>query len=234
LAFGQTSAALAINNNGQVVGELDAGSVWTAFVQSGQSFTLLGTLGGASSSARGINSEGNVVGYSLIPGSGYHAFLNSSGHMTDLGTLGGIWSQANAINDNNQIIGWAYATGGTKHAFLDQDGIMTDLGTLGGVSSEANAINNEGQVVGDFEVKYQDYAFLFEDGAMVDLNSLISASSGWDLAVATDINDQGDIVGYGENSAGNTDGFLLIPVPEPVSTALLGIGGLILFLRRRH
>ena len=111
---------------------------------------------------------------------------------------------------------------------------MTDLGTLGGVSSEANAINNEGQVVGDFEVKYQDYAFLFEDGAMVDLNSLISASSGWDLAVATDINDQGDIVGYGENSAGNTDGFLLIPVPEPVSTALLGIGGLILFLRRRH
>ena len=42
-----------------------------------------------------------------------------------------------------------------------------------------------------------------------DLNTLIDPSSGWDLFSATGINDSGCIVGYGENSSGQEDAFLL-------------------------
>jgi probable HAF family extracellular repeat protein len=65
--------------------------------------TDLGTLGGADSIARGVNSPGQVVGEADISGSSaFHAFLYSGGTMHDLGTLGGALSQANAINDAGQ------------------------------------------------------------------------------------------------------------------------------------
>ena len=56
---------------------------------------------------------------------------------------------------------------------------------------------------------------------MNDLNSLISPTSGWDLEDATGINDSGQICGYGVNPAGQADAFLLTPVPEPSTIALL-------------
>ena len=88
--------------------------------------TDLGTLGGTSSSANGINDSGQIVGNSTTA-SGYHAFLYSGSAMTDLGTLGGPLSSATGINNNGQIVGWAYTAGFQMHAFLDSGGAMTDL-----------------------------------------------------------------------------------------------------------
>ena len=44
---------------------------------------------------------------------------------------------------------------------------------------------------------------------MVDLNRLIAPTSGWVLWDATAINDCGQIVGYGVNSVGGVDAYLL-------------------------
>ena len=59
---------------------------------------------------------------------------------------------------------------------------------------------------------------------MSDLNNDISSGSGWTLDEATGINDKGQIVGYGTNPSGQSEAFLLTPVPEPSTLALGGMG----------
>ena len=100
--------------------------------------TPLGTLGGNSSYAEGINASGEVVGEATTSAGATHAFLYSNGTMTDLGTLpGGLGSQANAINSGAEIVG-ASDTATYAHAFLYSNGTMTDLGVLpGGITSVA-------------------------------------------------------------------------------------------------
>ena len=100
---------------------------------------------------------------------------------------------------------------------------MEDLG-LG----EAFGINASGQVVG-----WKDgHAFLWEDGAAYDLNGLIASDSGWTLTSAEGINDVGQIVGWGSHD-GQTHAFLLTPIPEPGTLALVALGVVGLLMRRR-
>ena len=55
--------------------------------------TDLGTLGGFTSEAFGINDRGQVTGQSETDSGVFHAFLYSSGQITDLGTLSGLQQQ---------------------------------------------------------------------------------------------------------------------------------------------
>jgi probable HAF family extracellular repeat protein len=82
--------------------------------------TDLGTLGGDQSWAWGVNSLGQVVGWSEIePGSDVrHAFLWEKGTMTDLGTLGCEHSMAYAINALGQVVGKSATASGAEHAVL--------------------------------------------------------------------------------------------------------------------
>ena len=149
--------------------------------------------------------------------------------MHDLGTFGGENSTANAINNIGQIVGYADVPGSDWHAFVYSGGSMHDLGTLyGGSGSEATSINDLGQVVGSsYTSSGAAVAFFYSgSGSIVDLNTLIRADSGWTLEWATGINDSGQIVGYGSGPTGQTDAFLLTPIPEPSTLVLLVAGGL--------
>lgn len=130
-----TGAAYGINNKGQVVGRDGTGSDISfndkglvvrgsnghAFLYSDGVRQDLGTLGGSSSTAYGINDNGQVVGQSDISSQSSHAFLwDADNGMQDLGTLdsyngpgtfkGYDSSYASSINNQGQIVGASVAT----------------------------------------------------------------------------------------------------------------------------
>ena len=95
----------------------------------------LGTLGGASSQAFGVNALGDVVGISRTKAGISHPFLwtpssahGTSGKMVDLGTLGGSGANAYAVNDSGEVVGSSYLRGNADfHAFLYSAGKLFDL-----------------------------------------------------------------------------------------------------------
>jgi len=134
--------------------------------------TDLGTLGGSFSLAYGINDNGQIDGFSTLPGDAVeHSFVIEKGVMTDLGTLGGPNSESFAnLNNAIQVAGTAetsvtdpnnenFCSFGTNLiclGFVWQNGIMTPLSTLGGTNGQAAAINNRGQVAGYSETSTTD------------------------------------------------------------------------------
>jgi probable HAF family extracellular repeat protein len=122
----------------------------------------LGTLGGAFSSASGINASGQIVGNASTTGDvANHAFLYTGGSMYDVNSLIAStsgWEIVNAvaINDNGQIVGtgWLNGVRFVNHALrLDPADvsvtILTNLLsdptlalTTGQVSSLTDKLNN--------------------------------------------------------------------------------------------
>lgn len=174
--------------------------------------------GGQWATAYGINNDGNVVGQSdLATGSG-HAFLWYSATQTllDLGSLGslpGSQSYGIGINDDNQVCGGSWVgVGDVPQPMVWEDGTMIGIGTLGGSAGSASAINSQGQVVGFSWLAGGYAAFQWDPGdggIMYNLNDFLLDSL-WDVRMASDINDNGQIVGEGLHW-GQWRAFLITP-----------------------
>lgn len=179
----------------------------------------LGTLGGDSSEASGINLLGDVVGTSALASGRPRAFLYRAGRMIDLGTLkGGTQSYGMAIADSGVIVGYSgindypYIPEFSHQGFIWQDGTMRTVGALYCYcsssrrygDSRALAVNNAGIAVGWSRAggwATPTHAFRLQNGRLEDIggppnvdDQRGAAGLGF-YSTAWSINDLGEITG---------------------------------------
>lgn len=223
-----------INRNGEVVGYAGGSSSPTlAFrTQPNSPINLpadyIGTLGGSgncgnspcSSVATGINSSGQVVGYSTTSSGEIHGFRTAAhaainAATDDLGSLGGpptsnnFLTRAMGINDAGQVVGLSQTSDGSAQAFRTAanaainpatDNIEPHTGPGTTTNSEARNINNSGDVLGDYhDTALSDYRFFvaYHDGTFVDGPGSISVETS-----KTNINDSDQVGGSNTNALG--------------------------------
>ena len=200
---GAVARAWGINNLGDVVGEVllcdivdgncvNSRSRGFIYSSSSNTFTVLGTLGGRSSRAYGINDFGRVAGVSEIAtgSSVEHAFTFQNGTFTDIGATSGATSTtAFSINASGQVAGYGSSNTSNRGAFFYDNNSFIFFEPQG----IGRDINNLGQVVGGIggSDDGSGRAFLFSNGTKTDLGTL----NGWIYAKANAINNAGKIVG---------------------------------------
>ena len=203
-------------------------SSWGPDLHRVRALPLLGT--DTVSVALWMNDKGQVVGASgncnnTNPppiAAGPHAILwEADGTPVDLGNLGS--SAINAaigINNRGEVVGASSLRDDSTpfngtHGFLwtRQHG-MKDLGTLSGdVASVASAINDAGEIVGiSIDPAGNPRAVYWHNGIPVDLNTLVASGSNLYLLWAADINNRGEITGWGvDTSTGEIHTYLAVP-----------------------
>ncbi len=193
---GSESTGYRINDSGSVIG-------W-AQTPTGTEQSFVTSKGGGvqnvspSSSdayAFGINNSGLIVGTSYQNGEA-HGWIWSGSGSTDMGagTFG------TGINDSGVVVG------GNGHAFVFANGGYQDLGTLaGGDWSAAYGVNEAGIVVGNGSTAWGGFrGFIWSAGSgMMQLGTLGGANS-----YATDINENGEVVGHSATASGYEHAFM--------------------------
>jgi probable HAF family extracellular repeat protein len=252
---GPTSVALAISQNGIVVGGAEVPQRGDhPFVYKGtgpmQDLGLLDPIHGVAGAAESANSKGEVTGWTSDAGPtapAYAFYYSASGGLIDLGTLGGESSYAHGINENGQIVGYAQVASGTWHGALwtvsgqtidlgtgfactainntgliggvakpanhaaiynISSGEITDLGTLGGPVSEVNKMNETGLVVGWSDTLTEPHGFVYDINTRVlaDVGNLVSPTF---FSNALGVNDLGQVFGgYQIDSAQDVSAFI--------------------------
>ena len=211
-ASGANSAALGINNKGEVVGYSFQGDDYQGFLYSAsdQSMTDVGSLGGKLNAACAINDAGQVTGYSQDGNGNLLAFIFARNQpIASLGALDNAsTSEAFGINNKGAVVGDSQGGNQNHRPVLFSNGSVQDLG-LGGASEPdaletAYAINDSGQIVGRHAAGNNAFhAFLFANGNTTDFGTL-GGANGEALA----INKTGQAVGDSDTANGPAHAFV--------------------------
>jgi probable HAF family extracellular repeat protein len=222
LPGGSSSFAYFTSESGLIVGGSENGAIdpvagtpeFHAVLWRNDKIHDLGTLGGTSSLAVGVNNLGQVTGFaqntisdpfSIVGlGTQTRGYIWQSGKIHDLGTLGGPDSFAQYINDHGQVAGVSYTSDNADpntglpqlDPFLWENGKMRDLGNFGGTNSFLGpfifGLNSRGQVIGIMSLPGDQFnqAFLWDGEELSNLGTL-----GGNYSLPTDINNAGEVVG---------------------------------------
>jgi probable HAF family extracellular repeat protein len=168
---GQSSSAVSINKNGDIVGTYlpaVAGAFPYAVLLKGGTLTQIGGLG--LGSVASMNDSDQVA-----------INVNEQAAVWNNGTVTPLAppvSEALGINNSGQVVG-GYAPPRTapSHAFLYTNGVRVDLNTLippntGWTLLFASAINDAGQIAGNGQINGQTHAFRL-DPVITPLDSII-------------------------------------------------------------
>lgn len=219
--------AVAINDNGIVVGfgnvDLDDSdkvpAVSRGFIYNTSTSQFIGKVDDLSDNVArrvaltSVNNNGDFVGWSekddgdkfvrrAIKGN-----ISDVTKLTELPNLSTVLTTATDINDSGVVVGFARHSANSTRVvavkYATGDSGLVKLPFFEGRydNSTANAINNAGQIVGQALVSTPstglNTGFIYEDDTLKNLNTLIPCKSGWRIDNATNINNNGEIIGYG-------------------------------------
>lgn len=186
--------------------------------------------------AKGINNQGTIVGNVWLRNtSDKHAVVWQDDAVRFLDEPKDFpTAEAEAVNDSEQILVRAVRSNMTElleqaagNGNLDewaenvskipkdaweskQQSYLWHRGQWQPIDGSALALSNQGQVVG-WSGGLSPYAFLWQNGKQIDLNQWLPSNSVWHLERANDINNHGQIVGYGKHHSKDR-AFLLTPI----------------------
>lgn len=205
--------AFGINDAGNVVGQAFGASTYPFLWSHGMAYDLYAQTGGAR--ATSINQSGQIAGLDANFATGFLWTPSTPNGTT--GTSIHLPIAASAINDLGQVVGPPSTIMGQAALYTPSGGVQYLPG------SNASGINNLTQVVGAAYTSPDPslHAYLWDSvhGArnlndssqFILYNSNGTFATGWFLFQADGINDYGQIVGWGINSAGQRRIFLLTP-----------------------
>jgi probable HAF family extracellular repeat protein len=216
---GGESNALAINDNGQVVGNSTYSQSTTRHPylwKNEEIIDLLTTYGGNSGVAWDINELGQIVGVGTM--------WDADGTVIELPTLGGDWTWAIAINNLGHVVGQSEPSPGsaTAKAFIWDGVSMTDIAAVGQFSGSSDAwgINDAGQVAG--RAAYYNPVGILEAGVFIYESAtgvirrpgeLLAPGQGWQRLFPRAMNNRGQIAGQGlPPRSGGQRAFLMTPL----------------------
>jgi probable HAF family extracellular repeat protein len=202
-------AFVAMNNAGALVGvTIVSNREAEAFLYADGKIQTFGTLPNApQSGATAINDHGRILGWAGVedePENSRHVEFRG-GHISVLPRLPRE-GYVLGLNNRGDILGTI---------FLKRGGRISKIpaGSIFQIPFQVGGFNNRGEVVGsvfDIDSPLSVHAGLFFGRKMRDLNELIDPASGWKLFYAHDINDKGQIVGYGRLNDHDT-AFIMTP-----------------------
>jgi hypothetical protein len=133
---------------------------------------------------------------------------------------------AAAINNSDEIAGFFTDSSGVIHGFIDNGGVFSTVDPTGSTETQLLGLNDKGIADGFAVIGGVQHGILFD--SLTDTFTILDPA-GSTSTTLNGINDAGDVVGFFVDAAGNTNGTLGTPVPEPATwvmmlTAFAGFG----------
>ncbi|MCC6484532.1 MAG: hypothetical protein IT209_06770 [Armatimonadetes bacterium] len=216
--------AYGINNCAMIVGSTTVSGLSRAIAWTPDGVVDIGASIDGTSTARLVNSSGQVAGVMRSPDSPQqHAFLWTNGHVTDLGNPGvGFACNPLGLDDTGGVLLQWQTVSGSGYG-LWRAGALEVIGELPRpISDSAGRVlmNGFGSVVWAQYGQTGGSVRILDNGSWSDVTSLITEGIGSPIREIVAYNNAGQLVA--SSPQGNY--YLLTPTPEPVSIVMTGVG----------
>jgi hypothetical protein len=176
----------------------------------------------------GVNNKDLAVGfYNDTHGDshGYTYDIATGTFSADINDPNAVSTVTAAINNSDEIAGFFTDSSGVIHGFIKDGNVFTTVTAPGATETQLLGLNDKGIADGFAVIGGVQHGILFD--SLTDTFTILDPP-GSTSTTLNGLNDAGDVVGFFVDAAGNTDGTLGTPVPEPTTWLMIlaGFAGL--------
>jgi hypothetical protein len=175
-----------------------------------------------------VNNEDLAVGFyndSQGNSHGYTYNIATKTFSADINDPLGVSTVTAAINNSDEIAGFFTDASGVTHGFIDNSGVFSTVDPVGSTETQLLGLNDEGIADGFAVIGGVQHGIIYD--SLTKMFTILDPA-GSTATTFNGLNDAGDLVGFFVDAAGNTDGVLGTPVPEPSTWVMIltGFAGL--------